>query len=81
MESLALLVAGILLGVVILGVLTIVFSILAWRGKVNRWVAYGFLVAQMLVTVWGFSTQTAMATFAAVPLFIGGVFSALPRKK
>lgn len=62
MEDLALLVMGILLGLLVLGVAGVILAILSRRGKVNRYWPLGFAVALAILAIvaWQGSDRMAM---------------------
>jgi len=80
MESLAALVAGIFIGLILLGVANVVLAVLARRKKINFWVSAGVNGFTALVSLWAFGAAWALAVIPFISVATTSIVLTWPRK-
>ena len=80
MESLALLVTGIFIGILLLSGVAVTLSVLSWSEKIHK--AWGYSVTGLLlvVTVWAYGVSSPLGMWPTIPLLVCAAFMAFPRK-
>lgn len=81
MESLAMVVSAILLGLVLFSLVTILIAIFTRLGKVKFWVAMVFNVITGLLAAWGISIAWAIGLIPFVGLAVSSIILTWPTRK
>ncbi|NBU23440.1 MAG: hypothetical protein EBS38_05970 [Actinobacteria bacterium] len=81
MESLAVLVSIIFLGMIVVSLLTVLFAVLTRIGKTKFWVAMVFNVITGLLAAWGISVSWALGIIPFVGLVISSIILTWPKKR
>ncbi|MEN9730878.1 MAG: hypothetical protein RL488_188 [Actinomycetota bacterium] len=80
MESLALLVMGIFIGILVLSGLAVTLAVLSWAGKISK--VWGYVVTGLLlaVTIWAYSVSVPLGMWPTIPLIVAAIFSFTSKK-
>lgn len=81
MESLAALVAGIYLGLIVLAIANVVVAIITRRGKFKMWVGIVMNTVTGLAAFWAVSATFALGIIPLVGLMVGSIILTLPKRK
>lgn len=81
MESLALVVSVIFIGLIVFSLLTILIAVLARKRKVKFWVAMVFNVITGLLAAWGISVAWLLGLIPFSGLVISSIILTWPRRK
>jgi hypothetical protein len=81
MESLAVIVSFIFIGLIVFSLGTVAIAILTRLGKVKFWVSMVFNVITGLLAAWGISVAWALGLIPFLGLVIASVILTWPKKK
>jgi hypothetical protein len=81
MESLAIIVMVIFIGLIVISLVTILIAVLARRKKVKFWVAMVFNVFTGLLAAWGISVAWLLGLIPFLGLVISSIILTWPRRK
>ena len=81
MESLAIIVMVIFIGLIVISLVTILIAVLARRRKVKFWVAMVFNVFTGLLAAWGISVAWLLGLIPFLGLVISSIILTWPRRK
>ena len=81
MESLAIVVMVIFIGLIVISLVTILIAVLARRKKVKFWVAMVFNVFTGLLAAWGISVAWVLGLIPFLGLVISSIILTWPRRK
>ena len=81
MESLAIVVMVIFIGLIVISLVTILIAVLARRRKVKFWVAMVFNVFTGLLAAWGISVAWLLGLIPFLGLVISSIILTWPRRK
>ena len=81
MESLALVVSVIFVGLIVFSLVTILIAVLTRRGKTKFWLAMLFNVITGLFAAWGISVSWALGVIPFLGLVISSIILTWPKRK
>lgn len=81
MESLAYLVMGIFIGVLVISGGAVTLSVLSWSGKLHKAWGYSVTGLLLLVTIWAYSVSVPLGMWPTIPLAVTAIFSFTSKKK
>ena len=81
MESLAALVAGIYLGLIVLSIANVVVAIITRRGKFKMWVGILMNTITGLAAFWAVGATFALGVIPLLGLVVGSIILTWPKRK
>lgn len=81
MESLAALVAGIYLGLIVLSIANVVVAVITRRGRFKMWVGIVMNTITGLAAFWAVGATFALGVIPLLGLVIGSIILTLPKKR
>jgi hypothetical protein len=81
MESLAYLVMGIFIGVLVISGGAVTLSALSWSGKLHKAWGYSVTCLLLLVTIWAYSVSVPLGMWPTIPLVVTAILSFTSKKK
>ena len=81
MESLAALVAGIYLGLIVLAIANVVVAVITRRGRFKMWFGIVMNTVTGLAAFWAVGATFALGVIPLLGLVIGSIILTLPKKR
>ena len=81
MESLAALVAGIYLGLIVLAIANVVVAVITRQGRFKMWVGIVMNTVTGLAAFWAVGATFALGIIPLLGLVIGSIILTLPKKR
>ena len=81
MESLAALVAGIYLGLIVLAIANVVVAVITRQGRLKMWVGIVMNTVTGLAAFWAVGATFALGIIPLLGLVIGSIILTLPKKR